>query len=154
MNGVETFRSTTNQLLLRLPGQEWWRLKPLLRQEELPARLYLERAGSQPNKVYFIESGVISNLERGDVRDPIEVGVIGREGMVGLSTIAGLLPQRDTSADQRSGARARLPAIPRMPYIYPQSAIASLPLHSSADGADQLDGKRRGKGQRPATAGS
>jgi CRP-like cAMP-binding protein len=96
MDGVETFRSTTNQLLLRLPSQEWWGLKPLLRREDLPARLYLERAGSPPNKVYFIEAGVLSNLERGDVREPIEVSVIGREGMVGMSTIAGLIPQRDT----------------------------------------------------------
>jgi CRP-like cAMP-binding protein len=96
MDGVETFRSTTNQLLLRLPGHEWLRLRPLLRRENLPVRSCLERAGSPPNKVYFIESGVISNLERGDNRDPIEVGVIGREGMVGMSTIGGLDPQRDS----------------------------------------------------------
>jgi CRP-like cAMP-binding protein len=96
MDGAETFRSTTNQLLLRLPSEGWCGLKPLLRREDHPARLYLERAGSPPSKVYFIEAGVLSNLERGDVREPIEVGVIGREGMVGMSTIAGLIPQRDT----------------------------------------------------------
>jgi CRP-like cAMP-binding protein len=90
------FRRTTNWLLLGLSPQDQARIWPLLRRERLPARLYVERRGSRSHTVYFIEAGVVSNLETGDLRDPIEVGVIGREGMVGASTIVDLVPQRDS----------------------------------------------------------
>ncbi|MEW9855217.1 Crp/Fnr family transcriptional regulator [Novosphingobium sp. M1R2S20] len=96
MHSDERFRSTTNWLLLGLAGQELWHLWPRLRREHLPAKTYLERSGSLSSKVYFIESGVVSSLETGDVRDPIEVGVIGREGLIGTSAIADLIPQRDS----------------------------------------------------------
>jgi CRP-like cAMP-binding protein len=53
--------------------------------------------GINGKKIYFIESGVISLLETGDLRDPIEVGLMGREGMIGASTlVADLVPQRDS----------------------------------------------------------
>ena len=96
MQSHQRFRGTTSWLLLGLPGQDWSKVGPLLHREHLPARMYLERSGSRSSKVYFIEAGVISNLETGDLRDPIEVGVIGREGLVGTSIVAELTPQRDS----------------------------------------------------------
>jgi CRP-like cAMP-binding protein len=89
-------RRTTNWLLQSLPGEDWWRLSPFLQPEVLPTRVFVERTGLRPQKVYFIETGVISVLETGDIREPIEVGVIGREGMTGIAAIADLVPQRDS----------------------------------------------------------
>jgi CRP-like cAMP-binding protein len=89
-------RGTTNWLLLSLPEHDQLRMCSYLRRERLPAKQYLERRGDRQSKVYFIESGVVSILETGDLQDPIEVAMVGREGVVGLSTLAGLVPQRDS----------------------------------------------------------
>lgn len=96
MNGEVTSRETSSWLLLALPTVDWKNLSPHLRRKVLRPRTYVERTGTRPSEVYFIESGVLSNLEMGDVRDPIEVGVIGREGMVGIAAIGDLVPQRDS----------------------------------------------------------
>ncbi|WP_395397069.1 Crp/Fnr family transcriptional regulator [Novosphingobium sp. BL-8A] len=83
------------------------RLRPLLRNETLAARSYLERRGELQEKIYFIETGVISNLETSDIRTPLEVGVVGCEGIVGASAICNLFPQRD-SCVQIEGAALTL----------------------------------------------
>lgn len=143
MEDAERLRSTTNWLLLRLPDQELCFLKPFLRREELPVRLFLERAGFPSTKVYFIESGVISNLERGDVRDPIEVGVIGREGVVGLSTVAALIPQRDTvvqikgqalalGCEQFQNCLGSTPRLRSLLFRYIQAQLVQISLVASA----------------------
>lgn len=87
---------SSNKLLLGMEAGDRNRLRPLLGRETLPARRYLERRGEFQEKIFFIESGVISNLETSDIRSPLEVGVVGLEGMVGASAICNLLPQRDS----------------------------------------------------------
>jgi CRP-like cAMP-binding protein len=96
MDDGDNVRNTTNWLLLGLSVQERSPLWALFHRERLAAKQYLERSGSPASSVWFVESGVVSSLETGDLRDPIEVGVIGREGMIGTSAIAGLVPQRDS----------------------------------------------------------
>ena len=136
-------RGTTNDLLLGLPVQDVLRMWPLLRRERLAARQYLERSGHRPSVVYFIEAGVVSSLETGDLRDPIEVGVIGREGMVGLSTIANLVPQRDSfvqievqalvmnSVDFQSSLTASL-SLRSLLFRYVQAQLVQISLCASA----------------------
>jgi CRP-like cAMP-binding protein len=95
MKAETSFGKTTNRLLLGMGAQERLRLWPLCARRRLPVRTHLERTASALTSICFIESGVVSSLETGDVRDPIEVGVIGREGMIGTAAIANLIPQRD-----------------------------------------------------------
>lgn len=97
MDDRDTSGATSNRLLAGMLPQDRKLLWPALRRERLRARSYLERKGAQPDCIYFPESGVVSILESGDLRDPLEVCVVGREGMTGASTIAGdLVPQRDS----------------------------------------------------------
>ena len=48
----------------------------------------LERPGKLIKAVYFLENGFASGVADADKR-PIEVGLIGREGMTGISVILG-----------------------------------------------------------------
>ncbi|PZQ57583.1 MAG: hypothetical protein DI555_01245 [Novosphingobium pentaromativorans] len=96
MKGGQENERRGNSLLLGMMPADRERLMPLLRRETLAARRYLERRGQLQDRIYFIESGVVSNLETGDIPAPLEVGVVGREGIVGASAICKLLPQRDS----------------------------------------------------------
>ena len=97
MHGKASAEKTNNRLLAGMAPHERQTLWPHLHEEALPARTYLERTGRRAEKVYFVESGVVSLLETGDLRDPIEVGLIGREGMIGASSlVTDLFPQRDS----------------------------------------------------------
>ncbi|SCW76525.1 cAMP-binding domain of CRP or a regulatory subunit of cAMP-dependent protein kinases [Sphingobium faniae] len=97
MQGSTSVARACNDLLAGMAPQDRQMIWPDLHREELPARIYLERTGDRSEKIYFIESGVISLLETGDLREPIEVGLIGREGMVGASSlVTDLFPQRDS----------------------------------------------------------
>lgn len=96
MDSRTEFSFAGNRLLAGMQPEDQRGLWPTLHRERFQARAYLERTGNQTDKVYFIESGVVSILEAGDMRDPIEVGLIGNEGMTGSSAIVGLYPQRDS----------------------------------------------------------
>ena len=74
-----------NQLLSSLKADDLALLRPALRQVELPLMTVLEEAGEPVKAVYFFESGFASVVTGEKV--PIEIGLIGREGMTGVSVI-------------------------------------------------------------------
>ncbi len=74
-----------NQLLSALKADDLALLRPALRQVELPLMTVLEEAGEPVKAVYFFESGFASVVTGEKV--PIEIGLIGREGMTGVSVI-------------------------------------------------------------------
>lgn len=95
-----------NAILAALSVADYEILQPDLEAVELPLRTPLERRMKRAEHVYFMESGLASVVADGD--RPIEVGVIGREGMTGVSVVlakATRLPTRLTcrSQDRRSG---------------------------------------------------
>lgn len=96
MTGGLNRLATRNRLLLGMTRGDCEQLERFLYRESLPARCYLERRGRPQEKIYFIETGVVSNLETNDIPTPLEVGVVGYEGMVGASAVSNLLPQRDS----------------------------------------------------------
>ncbi len=74
-----------NQLLSSLKADDMALLRPGLRHVELPLMTVLEEAGEPVKDVYFFESGFASVVT--GVKVPIEIGLIGREGMSGLSIV-------------------------------------------------------------------
>ena len=80
--------SYRNHILSRLSKSDFKLLDPHLEPTELPVRKVLERRGKTIKAVYFPETGFASVVANGDTR-PIEVGVIGREGMTGLPVVLG-----------------------------------------------------------------
>jgi CRP-like cAMP-binding protein len=127
MHGKASAEKTNNRLLAGMAPHERQTLWPHLHEEALPARTYLERTGRRAEKVYFVESGVVSLLETGDLRDPIEVGLIGREGMIGASSLVTDLFPPELLQETRSNPRLHA-------YLlrYVQTQIAQMSLTISA----------------------
>ena len=77
-----------NRILSRLSSADFRLLEPHLEPVDLPMRKVLERRGKPIKTIYFPESGFASVVANGHSR-PIEVGLIGREGMTGLPVVLG-----------------------------------------------------------------
>jgi CRP-like cAMP-binding protein len=78
----------SNLILANLSSADFALLEPHLEAADLPARKVLETRGRRISTIYFPEAGFASVVAN-DGRLPIEVGLIGREGMSGLSAILG-----------------------------------------------------------------
>jgi CRP-like cAMP-binding protein len=74
-----------NQLLSSLKADDLALLRPGLQPVDLPLMTVLEETGEPIKDVYFFESGFASVVTGEKV--PIEIGLIGREGMSGLSIV-------------------------------------------------------------------
>jgi CRP-like cAMP-binding protein len=85
-----------NQLLTALPAAEYQRLLPHLESVPLGTRAILCQPGEAIPHVYFPCSGVLSLLAMTGNGRGIEVGLVGREGLVGLPIFLG---------DERSAVR-------------------------------------------------
>jgi CRP-like cAMP-binding protein len=79
---------SSNRILSRLSQEEFGLLRPNLEAVDLPVRKQLESRNKAIEQVYFIEHGFASVVANGTGRS-IEVGIIGREGMTGLSVVMG-----------------------------------------------------------------
>lgn len=77
-----------NHILCGLSKADFALLEPHLVRVNLPVRKQLERRGRSIKAVYFLESGFASVVANGGKR-PIEVGLIGREGMSGIPVVLG-----------------------------------------------------------------
>jgi CRP-like cAMP-binding protein len=144
MDGTIDLVRTPNSLLAGMAAEDRALLCPCLRRETLEARSYLERCGAPIDKVYFIEGGVVSLLEARDPGDPVEVGVVGWEGMTGSSAILGNLhPDRDSYVQvagcalamelgELHGAIMSSPTLGRYLLRYIQTQIGQLSLAVSA----------------------
>jgi len=76
-----------NQLLASLKSDDLALLSSSLRRVELPLMTVLEEPGEPIKNVYFFESGFASVVTGG--KPAIEIGLIGREGMSGVSLVMG-----------------------------------------------------------------
>jgi CRP-like cAMP-binding protein len=81
--------TSRNRLLAALPSDDFARLWPRLEAVELPLRQVLHAPGKPIATVYFPETGWLSLLAYMEDGDAAEVGVIGREGFVGLPVLHG-----------------------------------------------------------------
>ena len=78
-----------NALLRSLPADELARLFPLLERVPLVPRRVLQHAGLPIEHLFFIEEGLVSVLAKVDDRNAAEVGLIGRDGVVGGTVLLG-----------------------------------------------------------------
>ena len=75
-----------NRLLATLPGSDLEFLQKHLQAISLPRRTQLELPNKKIESVYFVESGIVSIVGTTPGSE-IEIGIVGREGMTGLSVI-------------------------------------------------------------------
>ena len=77
-----------NRILSSLSRDDLALLQPHLEPADLPLRKVLAQANKPIKAVYFPESGFASVVV--NTGKPIEVGLIGREGMTGLAVVFGV----------------------------------------------------------------
>ena len=100
----------SNQLLAALPKKEYQALQRHL--EEVP--LVFEEILYQPNvlisDIYFPNSGIVSLLAGVNERSSLEVGLVGNEGMVGLSVFTGVSASLNRAVVQGVGSAMKMKA--------------------------------------------
>lgn len=80
---------TTNGILSRLSHPDLQRLESHLEHVNLPVGKRLERRNRKIEHIYFLERGVASVIADHIGDRGIEAGLLGREGMAGLSAVLG-----------------------------------------------------------------
>jgi CRP-like cAMP-binding protein len=127
-----------NRLLLALPRTAYRALLPELEAVILPHGAVLFEARVAITHVYFPQRCVISLLTEADEGPGVEVGLVGNEGMVGLSVFLGATTSTTQAVlqipdgawrmevDAFSRAIERLPALRQVLRRYTQSVISQV----------------------------
>jgi CRP-like cAMP-binding protein len=103
-------RPRSNRILSAAPGEEYERLLPHLEYVELTRGEVLHEAGEPLSHVYFPYSGTISVAVLHLDGDQAEVGMTGREGMLGLPLVLGTDTAPLRAFTQVSGGAMRMKA--------------------------------------------
>lgn len=107
-NLVQT--TVKNRLLAALPASEFASLAKHLTYVELELGETLHRHGDKIDQLYFVETGFISALTVLSDGQPLEIGLIGAEGVAGASLALGAETSYAETMCQTGGAAYRLPA--------------------------------------------
>jgi CRP-like cAMP-binding protein len=103
-----TRESTGNRLLAALPAREYQRLLPHLKLVALPFGDILYESGEPIRHVYFPNQGIVSLLSVVEGRSTLEVGIVGNEGMVGISIFLGARDAFNRALVQGAGMAMRM----------------------------------------------
>ena len=85
-----TGRTVKNVLLLSIPDREYNLIRPYLEYVELEHHKMLHDQGQQIEFAYFPNDGMVSLVVSTSDGRSVEVGIVGREGMVGTPLAVGL----------------------------------------------------------------
>jgi CRP-like cAMP-binding protein len=102
--------TSRNRLLAALPPEALAALRPRLEPVELPLRKTLHAVGEPITSIYFPETGYVSMLATLEDGDSAEVGLVGREGMVGLPVLLGAECDDIEAMVQNPGTALRMDA--------------------------------------------
>jgi CRP-like cAMP-binding protein len=83
-------QSLRNTVLAQMPSEEFQQLQPHLEPIDLEMASELALRGEPLDQVVFLNSGIASMLVESSEGRSVEVGITGRESMVGLPIIAGI----------------------------------------------------------------
>lgn len=99
---------TNNQLLRQLPLRDQTRIMAKMQRCDLVYKKDVYLSGDVINDVYFPDSGIISLLAVIGKESTLEVGIVGNEGMVGLSVFLGVKTSINRAVVQGAGAASTL----------------------------------------------
>jgi CRP-like cAMP-binding protein len=99
-----------NRVLAALPPEELARLIDHLEPVTLPKKEVLFEVGAPLSHVYFIEEGLASVITTMEDGGSSEVGMVGREGLVGVSALLGGHRSAQHVVMQLAGRGHRIPA--------------------------------------------
>jgi CRP-like cAMP-binding protein len=101
-------RAAANRLLASLPEEDWHHLLPLCETVEVDVGQVLYEPGQVIRYIYFPEDSLISLLAVAEGRMTLEVGSVGREGMLGASVALGHELAQVRAVVQRAGSACRI----------------------------------------------
>jgi CRP-like cAMP-binding protein len=107
----ESRGNTRNRLLDALPAAEYARLARKLEPVELQVGQTLFQAGERTEYVYFLVESIVSLMTDLEEGGGIEVGLVGREGMVGISVAFGVERESKLATVQRTGTALRMRSV-------------------------------------------
>ena len=111
MSKISALRAPpANRLLAALPKDEYRKLLPDLEQFPLIFGELIYRPGAGVRHVYFPNSGIVSLLADVDDGGSLEVGIVGREGMAGMSIFMGAKTSPNRVLVQGAGSALRMKA--------------------------------------------
>ena len=121
-----------NQLLSALPAEDWQALRASFEDVQLVAGTTLFEAGSVLRHVYFPTTAVVSLTSTMQSGATAEVGMVGREGMVGVCAYMGVGRSLSDAMVQSAGHAWKMPAA-----TIRQAAQQSAPLMQALLGYTQ-----------------
>lgn len=101
-------KAVHNVILCSLPDKEFSLLRPHLEPVDLPQYLILEEPGQKIEYAHFVDQGMTSLVALSRDGRSVEVGIVGKEGMVGMSLIAGLRQGTFRAIMQMTGSGVRV----------------------------------------------
>ena len=103
-------RTLHNHLLAGLSADDFGLVSPHLKTVDMPLRLPLVTPGELINFSWFPENGIISVITSMPDGRQVEAGLVGREGMVDMATLAGADRSPLHCMVQVKGVASRLPS--------------------------------------------
>jgi CRP-like cAMP-binding protein len=97
-----------NSILAALLATEYKRLAPKLEHVTLQRGEIIYRADQEIEAVYFPEEAVVAMVDTADDKRTIEVGIVGREGIVGINIFLGGAVTPDKAIVQLPGGAMRM----------------------------------------------
>jgi CRP-like cAMP-binding protein len=103
-------KAVNNSILLSLPDSEYKLLRPYLEFVPLPQHLILQDPGEIIEFAHFLNDGMCSIVALSRDGRSVEVGIVGKEGMVGMCLTAGLPSGPFRAIIQMTGNGVRIKA--------------------------------------------
>jgi CRP-like cAMP-binding protein len=97
-----------NEILLSLPSKERESILPELELVRLKTHVVLHEPGDTLKSAYFCNTGLVSVLSVFEDGKSVEVGLIGKEGFVGLPLVAGFRTSATRAIAQIDGSAFRM----------------------------------------------
>ena len=154
------FKSTTspapptNRILSALPKDEYQQMLPKLGPFPLVFGEVIYEPGDLIRNVYFPTSGIISLLAAVAERATLEVGIVGREGMVGLPAFMGVKASGNRALVQGAGSAMRMKvsafrnecesggSLPRVLRRYTHSRLTQIAQGAACNRFHPIDARR------------
>ena len=127
-----------NKLLAALPKKEYQALQSRLEETPLVFEEFIYRPNELISDVYFPNSGIISLLAGVNAHGTLEVGLVGNEGMLGLSVFLGVNSSGNRAVVQGAGSAMKMRetalrkqcdkggALPRLLQRYAHSVLTQI----------------------------
>jgi CRP-like cAMP-binding protein len=121
-------KSFGNRLLLALQPQDLWRLQPHLEPVQLRVQEHLNVPNEPTPFVYFLDEGIGSIVIGPERTSGVEIGMVGREGLIGTSVLLGAEQSPHSSFIQLAGSGWRVPSESLLAAMSSSAPLQSLLL--------------------------